>query len=50
MTRLKEDCKEIRSVGIEGSKTAMCDKVEGRHQGKPEVVGLRGVHTSQTTD
>ena len=26
VTRLKEDCKEIRSVGIEGSKTAMCDK------------------------
>ena len=29
------------SVGIEGSKTEMCDMVEGRHQGKPEVLGLR---------
>ena len=29
VTRLKEDCKEIRSVGIEGSKTAMCDKAAG---------------------
>ena len=28
---LKEDFREIRSGGI-----------EGRHQGKPEVVGLRG--------
>ena len=38
------------SKEIWGSTTAMCDRIEGRHQGKPEVVGLRGVHTSQTKD